>query len=53
MNGEGTTPVDTEVEIGATVPVLDNVAYGLLIGGGVLLLAGGLVLWPAVRSPRP
>lgn len=53
MNGEGTTPVKAEVEVGATVPVLDNVAYGLLIGGGVLLLAGGLVLWLAVRNPRP
>jgi hypothetical protein len=53
MNGEGTTPVDAEVEIGATVPVLDEVAYGLLVGGAVLLLVGGLVLWLAVRSPRP
>lgn len=53
MNGEGTTPVNAEVEVGATVPVLDNVAYGLLIGGAVLLVAGGLVLWLAVRPPRP
>lgn len=53
MNGEGTTPVKADVEVGATVPALDNVAYGLLVGGGVLLLAGGLVLWLAVRTPKP
>ncbi|MDP3893879.1 DUF4389 domain-containing protein [Nocardioides sp.] len=53
MNGEGTTPVSAEVEVGATVPALDSVAYGLLIAGSVLLLGGGLVLWLAVRTRQP
>ena len=39
MNGEGTTPVRADVAVGATAPVLDDVAGGLLVAG---LLAVGL-----------
>ncbi|MDO9496945.1 MAG: DUF4389 domain-containing protein [Nocardioides sp.] len=53
MNGEGTTPVSADVEVGATVPVLDDVAYGLLVAGGLLILGGGLMLWLAVRTRQP
>lgn len=45
MNGEGTTPVAADVSVGATVPILDDVAIGLLIGGGALLLGAGVLLW--------
>jgi hypothetical protein len=48
MNGEGTTPVDADVAVGATVPVLDDVALGLLIGGGVLLVGAGVLLWASL-----
>jgi hypothetical protein len=53
MNADGTTPVDADVSIGATVPVLDDVALWLLVSGLVLLGVSGLVLFAAVRRPTP
>lgn len=49
MNGEGTTPVEADVAVGAEVPILDDLALGLLVGGlaGMALSAG--VLWLALR----
>ena len=46
MNGEGTTPVAADVSAGATVPVLDDIAIGLLLAGllGVVISAVVLVL---------
>jgi len=44
MNGEGTTPVSAGVAVGATMPALDNLALGLLVSGGVLLVCGAGVL---------
>ncbi len=53
MNGEGTTPVAADVSIGAKIPILDNIGYGLLIGGTVLLVLSVAVLVAAIRRPRP
>lgn len=49
MNAAGTAPVATRVAVGAELPVLDDVATGLLVTGGVLLPLSALVLWLAVR----
>lgn len=46
---EGTAPVVTRVAVGAEVPVLDNVATGLVVAGALLLPLAALVLWLAVR----
>ena len=46
---EGTAPVVTRVAVGAEVPVLDNVAAGLVVAGALLLPLAALVLWLAVR----
>lgn len=57
MNADGASPVRARVAVGAEVPVLDDVAYGLIITGAVLLPLSALVLWLAVRrrtpAPRP
>jgi hypothetical protein len=49
MNGEGTTPVAADVAVGATVPILDDVALGLLIGGLTLAVGSAVVLFLALR----
>ena len=49
MNAEGTAPVRARVAVGAEVPVLDNIATGLVIAGALLLPLAALVLWLAVR----
>jgi hypothetical protein len=49
MNAEGTSPVRAQVAVGAEVPILDNIAIGLLISGLVLLGFAVLVLWLAIR----
>jgi hypothetical protein len=49
MNADGSNPVAADVEVGATVPILDDLAYGLLTGSGVLLIGGGVVLWAGLR----
>ena len=52
MNGAGTTPVAADVAAGATVPVLDNIAIGLLVAGLVGAGLAALVLVLALRR-RP
>lgn len=52
MRPDGSAPVDADVRVGATVPVLDEVAVALLVGGLVLGVAGTAVLWAAVTGPR-
>ena len=49
MNTEGTAPVVARASVGAEVPVLEDVANGLLVSGLVLLPLAALVLWLAVR----
>ena len=48
-NADGTAPVVTRVAVGAEVPVLDDVANGLVVAGALLLPLAALVLWLAVR----
>jgi len=49
MNPDGSSPVAADDEVGATLPVLDELAYGLFTGGLVLLLGGGVVLWAGLH----
>lgn len=49
MNGEGTTPVDADVSIGAELPVLDTVGNVLLVVGLVIVGGSGIGLWFALR----
>jgi hypothetical protein len=49
MNGEGTTPVEADVSLGAELPVLDTVGNVLLVVGLVVVGASGVGLWFALR----
>jgi hypothetical protein len=53
MNADGTPPIRARVAVGAEVPVLDDIAYGLIITGAILLPLSALVLWLAVRRRTP
>jgi hypothetical protein len=44
MNADGSRGVDVQARFGARVPAVRWIAYGLLAGGLVALLAGGLLL---------
>jgi len=49
MNSDGTAPVRADVSAGAEVPILDDVAIGMLVSGFVLMVFSALVLWLAIR----
>ncbi|MET1060920.1 MAG: DUF4389 domain-containing protein [Nocardioides sp.] len=51
MNADGSAPVRADVAAGAEVPILDDVAFGLLVAGLVLLALTVLVLVLAIRRP--
>jgi hypothetical protein len=53
MNADGSAPVRARVAVGAEVPVLDDIADGLIITGALLLPLSALVLWLAVRRRTP
>ena len=54
MNADGTSPVAADVAVGATLPVLDDVAVGLLVSGAVLLvLAVVLIVAALPRGSGP
>ena len=53
MNADGSAPVRARVAVGAEVPVLDDVANGLMITGALLLPLSALILWLAVRRRTP
>jgi hypothetical protein len=52
MNGEGTTPVDAEVTVGAEAPVVGTVGVVLIISGLVIIGLGGLGLALALWRRR-
>jgi hypothetical protein len=49
MNGEGTTPVRADVAVGATAPILDDVALFLLAAGLTVAAVAGVVLTLTLR----
>jgi hypothetical protein len=51
MNADGSASVAVDARIGATLPALDGLAWGVLIAGIVLTLIAGLVIVLAVRRP--
>jgi hypothetical protein len=55
MNADGSPDVSVEARIGATLPGLTGLAWGLLVGGVVLLLVSALLFVLALRrgSSRP
>ena len=52
MNADGSSGVSIDARIGATVPALGGLAWGVLGTGVFLLLIGALLLVLAVRRPR-
>ena len=44
MNADGTAGVDVDADVGATVPILDEVTAGLLVVGTLFVLTGAGVL---------
>lgn len=52
MNPDASADVSVDARLGATVPALGGLAWGLLAGGLFLLVIGGLVILLAVRR-RP
>jgi hypothetical protein len=53
MNADGSPGVDAGVRAGANVPFLDEVAWGAIGTGAVLLLVSVALLYAGVRTPRP
>ena len=52
MNDQGTRPVAADVSVGATIPILDDVAVGLLVAGLVGIVISAAVLIAALSRPR-
>jgi hypothetical protein len=51
MNADGSSPVDTQVSLGAKIPqVIHALGLGLLIGGIVILVFGGVMIFFAVKG---
>jgi hypothetical protein len=54
MNADGTPGVHTDVTIGGTLPVLGWLAVGMFVAGGVVLVAGLVLVGLAFATrPRP
>ena len=52
MNADGRPGVDAGVSAGANVPFLDEIAWGAIGTGGVLLLVSAALLYAGTRTPR-
>jgi len=52
MNKDGSIGVDADVVFGAKVPILFTLGVGFLVGGIVVMVIGGLLIYLAVRRPR-
>jgi len=52
MNADGHGPVAADLRMGATVPVLTDLAISLLLGGGLLVVVGVLGLWAVLRGTK-
>ena len=52
MNADGSPGIDTGVRAGANVPFLDEVAWGAIGTGTVLLIASVALLYAGMRTPR-
>ena len=53
MTADAEPSVETEVSLGATVPVLDDLALGMVVGALVVLGLAGLVIALALARPSP
>jgi hypothetical protein len=53
MNSDGSAGVSVDARLGATVPALGGLAWGVLAAGLFLLLVAVLVILLALRRPRP
>jgi len=53
MAADGTRGVDADLSVGATVPELGWLSGGLLVGGGILLLVGGTLIYLGARRLGP
>ena len=51
MNADGSAGVDLSTVLGAKIPLIFRVGVGLLIGGIVVLIVGGFMVYLAVRRP--
>ncbi|MGA7989601.1 MAG: DUF4389 domain-containing protein [Candidatus Dormiibacterota bacterium] len=52
MNADASQTVAADVSVGATAPFLSSLSIGLLIGGGVILLVAGALLFGGINMSR-